>query len=275
VVGLVDHTDRSQEGPPRADTSGDGNGQSGIGGRTRSLSTRVGVSSVTDPLRVLVVDDHRMFSEALELLLGGEADIRVIGTALSGEEALAVAAERQPDVVIMDIDLPWMDGIEATRALRATYPDTRVVIVSGYQDRDVVAQAIEAGASGYIPKADAADGLADTLRRAARGEMVLPSATITNVVDRLHRVRRAQTDAERRMAELTRREIEVLEALAEGHSTLEVARQLFISPLTVQTHVKNILQKLGVHSKLEAVTFAVRQGSIRFPSRSRERLPTR
>lgn len=216
-------------------------------------------------VRVLVVDDHRMFAEALEMLLAGEKDVEIAGAVATGEEAIEVVARVNPDVVLMDIDLPRMDGIEATRQIRELSPLTQVVIITAFQEPAVMARAIEAGACGFVPKTQTADQLVSVIRGAAAGEMVLPSGDIRTVLGKLQAAQRARMDADRLLHQLTTREVQILQAIAQGRSTREVAESLFISQLTVQTHVKNILAKLGVHSKLEAVTFALRHGVIRIP----------
>jgi DNA-binding NarL/FixJ family response regulator len=223
---------------------------------------------VTKRITVLVVDDHRMFAEAIELLLAGQPGIEMIGIAGTGEEALQLAAQRPPDVVLMDIDLPGIDGIETTKRIKAEAPDAQVIVITAFQEPATIAAAIQAGASGYVPKTKAADELFDVIKRAAAGDMILPAAQIGPILERLQQVKRDMSDAEVRLAELTSRELQVLQAMADGSSTAQLARDLFISPLTVQTHVKNILAKLGVHSKLEAVTFAVGYGLIHISSRN-------
>jgi len=218
---------------------------------------------MTDPIRVLIIDDHRMFADALQLLLGGEDDIDMAAAASTAEEALEIAGTVLPDVVLMDIDLPGIDGIEATRILRQRQPQARVVIITAFQQPDVIASAIDAGASGYVPKTHAADELVGVIRRAAAGEMVLPSKDIGAILGRLQKVREIRTDEGQLVARLTPRELEVLQLLADGKSTAEIAQSLFISPRTVRSHVKSVLAKLGAHSKLEAVTMALRYGVIR------------
>jgi DNA-binding NarL/FixJ family response regulator len=165
----------------------------------------------------------------------------------------------------MDIDLPGIDGIEATRRIRELSPSTQVVIITAYQEPAVMAQAIEAGACGFVPKTQTADQLVGVIRGAAAGEMVLPSGDIRAVLVKLQVAQRARNDAGWLIDQLTSREVQILEAIAQGSSTREMAESMFISQLTVQTHVKNILAKLEVHSKLEAVTFALRHGVIRIP----------
>ena len=196
------------------------------------------------------------------MLLAGEEDVEIAGAVGTGEEALEVVARVGPDVVLMDIDLPGIDGIEATRRIRELSPLTQVVIITAYQEPAVMAQAIEAGACGFVPKTETADQLVGVIRGAAAGEMILPSGDIRAVLGKLQAAQRARNDADRLIDQLTSREIQILQSIAQGRSTKEVAESLFISQLTVQTHVKNILGKLGVHSKLEAVTFALRHDLI-------------
>jgi len=218
---------------------------------------------VADALHVLVVDDHLMFAEAIKLLLANEDGIEIVGTVGTGEEAVELAREISPEVVVMDIDLPGIDGIEATRQIRAISPQTQVVVVSAFQQASVMARAVEAGAAGFVPKTRAIDDLIDVIKRAAAGEMVLPSGNIEEVLTNLQRAANSRSDAVRLLAQLTQRELGILRMIAHGRSTAEIAKDLFISPFTVQTHVKNILAKLGVHSKLVAVTFALSHDAFR------------
>lgn len=216
-----------------------------------------------DAIQVLVVDDHLMFAEAIQLLLAKAEGIRIVGTVGTGEEAVDLASTTCPDVVLMDLDLPGIDGIEATRQLRSVCPETHVVVVTAFQQGLVMARAVEAGAVGFVPKTRATDDLIDVIRRAAAGEMVLPSGNVAEVLTSLQRAAASRSDAARLLGQLTSRELDILQMIAQGLSTADIAKDLFISPFTVQSHVKNILSKLGVHSKLEAVTFALRHGVVR------------
>jgi NarL family two-component system response regulator LiaR len=216
-----------------------------------------------DLLKVFVVDDHRMFTDALEVLLESEKDVVLVGRTATGEEALETLRDDCPDVLLMDVDLPGMDGIEATRRVKEMCPSTNVVVITAFQTRETIARAIEAGASGYIPKTRAADELVEVIKLAASGETIMPAEEIAPVLARLQDGRQVRTDEEMRLTQLTSREVEILQCFAEGNSVKEVARLLYISPGTVQTHTKNILAKLGVHSKLEAVTLALRHDVIR------------
>lgn len=215
------------------------------------------------PIRVLVVDDHQMFAQALGMLLAEEEDLDVAGAVGTAEAALELVALSPPDVVLMDIELPRMDGIEATRRIRNASECTQVVIITAFPEPAAMVRAIEAGACGFIPKTQAADQLVRVVRQAASGEMVLPAGEMRTIMAGLWEGQRLRSDAERVRGLLTSREIQILQGILDGDSTSELANALHISSFTVQTHVKNILSRLGVHSKLEAVTFALRRGLIR------------
>jgi NarL family two-component system response regulator LiaR len=217
---------------------------------------------MTENIDVLLIDDHRMFSDALELLLKGEKGLTMIGAAGSAEDALEMCRERCPNVVLMDIDLPGMDGIQATRRVKKLCPEAQVVIITALQQPDLISRAIENGACGYVPKTHAADALVSVIKRAAEGDMILPSGEIGAILERLQQARRKRSEADQLLALLSTREIQILQAFSEAKSTSEVAASLFISPLTVQSHVKSILAKLGVRSKLEAVMMALHHGAI-------------
>jgi DNA-binding NarL/FixJ family response regulator len=201
---------------------------------------------------VLVVDDHEMFSEALTLLLSQQPDVNLLGAAREADEAMRMCREEQPDVVLMDIDLPEVDGVEATRRIREEFPGTKVIVVTGLEE-------LAAGASGYVPKTRAVEDLMDVVQRAAAGELVMPEADLAPVLAELQAGRLAPS-GRLGLRRLTPREAEILRALAAGDSIPEIAERLGITALTVQSHVKNVLAKLGVHSRLEAVTLAWRYG---------------
>jgi len=218
------------------------------------------MEQTTSITRVLVVDDHEMFSEALELLLRRQPDVRLIGSARDATEALGML-EDEPDVVLMDLDMPGINGIEATRQIREAVPNAKVVLLTAVQSPEIIADALAAGACGYVPKTRAVDELMDVVRRAAAGELVMPERDLAAVVEQLRGSR--PTTGELALRRLTPREAEILRSLAAGETTTQIAEALGISALTVQSHVKSILAKLGVHSKIEAVTLAWRHGLAR------------
>lgn len=218
---------------------------------------------MSESLRVLVVEDHRMFADAIRLLLDATTDIDWVGTATRGDEAVRFCAERCPDVILMDIDLPPFDGIEATRRVRDLCPEVRVIALTALEPDVVLAKVIEAGACGLVPKTRAAEELMDAIRRAAAGEFVVPAGDLAGALTQLRTARDARRDAQRLLGQLTSRETEILQTLAEGKSVAQVARALFISPHTVQSHLRSILVKLGVHSRQDAVILALRHGLIR------------
>ena len=214
------------------------------------------------PLRVLVVDDHRLFAEAIKHLLASADGLEVVGASATGEDAVEVARRERPDLILMDFELPGIDGIEATRAVKAAMPATHIVMVTAYEDSTLIARAVEAGASGFVPKSLGPDELVEAIHRVAGGELVLPTLDIDVVLTNLQRSAASRSRAGGLLRQLTSRELEILQMITEGHSTSEIAEHFFLSPLTVKSHVKNIYSKLGVHSKLEAVTFALRHGAV-------------
>lgn len=214
---------------------------------------------IEDPIRVLVVDDHQMFAQALDMVLAGEKGIEVAGVVGTAEDALELVILAAPDVVLMDIDLPGMDGLEATRRIREVSISTQVVIVSASPSPSTVVQAIEAGACGFIHKTQAPDHLIQMVRKAASGGDAWPAEADMKLATPWGGGAVARRPLHGR---ITARELEILQGIADGLSTSELARSLNISSFTVQTHVKNILSKLGVRSKVEAVTSALRRGLI-------------
>ena len=208
-------------------------------------------------MRVLLCDDHVIFAEALAGLLHGEG-IEVVGIANSVAAAVSQVAARRPDVVLMDYELPDGDGVSATAAIKAVLPSANVVLLTSNADEDVLVSAIEAGASGYITKHKPAVEVMAAVRAAANGEMLVSSDMLARLLPRV-----TQRRANKVGHDLTARELEVLELLAEGTPNHELAQRMGISRNTVRNHVQNLLTKLGVHSRLEAVALATREGLVR------------
>ena len=215
------------------------------------------------PIRVLLVDDHQLLTGSLSALLSHEPDITVAGIAASVAEAKAMARD-QVDVVLMDYRLPDGTGAEATRAIKARWPSARVVMLTAINDDETILESIQAGADGYLTKDRAVDDVVGAVRAAYAGETLMPRSVIVNIARRVGVARDKETDR-RQTDPLTPREHEVLRALTEGLSTREICERLFIAPNTLRTHVQNIMGKLRVHSKLEAVAFAIRNRLVEPP----------
>lgn len=216
----------------------------------------------TRTIGVLIVDDERTFGEALQLALRHERDLLVLDVATGGEDALRAAREHRPDVVLMDVAMPGMSGIEATRRIKELDPDARVLILSGHEDPLLLARAVQAGAVGLLRKTEAVAAVAEAVRRAYRGEPIHDEDEVETALRRLRHRRSADADAAARLQRLTPRERQVLERMATGASSEEIARALGMSPHTLRTHIQNILLKLGVHSKMEALVLAIRHGLV-------------
>ncbi len=214
-------------------------------------------------IRVLLVDDHQLLTGALTRILEREPDIEVVGVAASVAEARA-AASRPVDVVLMDYRLPDGTGAEATRILKARHPAARVVMLTAVADDETILDSIQAGADGYLTKDRAVDEVVDAVRAAHAGETLLPRSVILDIARRVVAARERAIERPR-IEPLTPREFEVLRALAEGLSSASICERLVITPNTLRTHVQNIMAKLGVHSKLEAVAFALRHRLIELP----------
>jgi two-component system response regulator NreC len=213
-------------------------------------------------IRLMLVDDHEVVRSGLRMLLQSQPDIIIVGEAGTGLEAIERVAEVQPDVVVMDITLPDISGIEATRRIKVRYPHTAVVALTIHEDEQYFFEMLQAGASGYIPKRAAPDDLIYAIRSAYANEIYLyPTLAKALVSDFIQRNRAAPAAAEPLEA-LTSREDEVLAMLAEDLSNDEIAEQLVISRHTVARHRENIMRKLGLHSRSELVKYAIRKGLI-------------
>jgi two-component system response regulator NreC len=212
-------------------------------------------------IRLLLVDDHAVIRSGLRMLLETEKDVEIIGEAGTAREALEAVRTLKPSVVLMDIGLPDMSGIDATRAIRRDSPQTAVVALTIHEDEEYFFKMLDAGALGYVPKRAAPEELLTAIRAAAKGEVYLfPSLAKLLVKDYLAQARGA--DGEPSLDGLTDREGEVLRFLAEGKSNDEIAEALVISPKTVSRHRENLMRKLNLHSRADLVRYAIRKGII-------------
>lgn len=205
-----------------------------------------------EPISVLVVDDHVLFTQSLVRLLSDSPDIRVVGTCVNGAEAERVVREAKPDVILMDLLLPDMTGAQVTARINESNGRARVLMLTGLADRSTLRDAIRSGCVGHLAKTESVDTVIDAIRRAAAGEVLIDPEL------------RSELENENAPgSSLTRREREVLELLAKGMSTREVAATLHVSLNTARNHIQRLLPKLGAHSKLEAVAIATREGLVR------------
>ncbi len=211
-------------------------------------------------IRILLADDHKIVREGTRQLLEQSDDLVVVAEAATGEAAVQLCEELRPDVVVMDVHLPGINGIEATKLIRSKYPSVRVVVLSAYDDDRYVFPLLDAGANGYLLKTTSGANLADAIRSVYKGEMVLDPQISGKVIGRLAHLRAYRAGAT--PEGLTERELDVLRAVARGKSNKEIGEALGISTNTVQVHLRNIFGKLGVGDRTEAVAYAIRQGWI-------------
>lgn len=208
-------------------------------------------------MRILIVDDHPVTRDGLRAALATSEDIEVIGEASTGEEALELLAEGRPDVVFMDVRMPGMGGIEATRAIHGAAPDTKVILFTIDESRVSISDAIQAGVSGYLLKDSSADELVNAARMAMEGKAVLHPKLTKAFIEEAQMV-----DKDSSQAPLSKRETEILQKVAYGATTKSVADELGISPHTVKTHLERIFEKLGANDRAQAVAIAIRKGIV-------------
>jgi DNA-binding NarL/FixJ family response regulator len=217
-------------------------------------------------VRVLLCDDQALVRSGFRMVLEARPDMEVVGEAEHGAQAVELAARCRPDVVLMDVRMPVMDGVEATRRLAQTGTSARIVILTTFDSDEYVYEALRAGASGFLLKDVQPAQLVDAIRVVARGEALLAPTVTRRLLDRFaHTLPDASRSAPEALEELTERELEVLTLLASGLSNAELAERLFLSGTTVKTHVSSILRKLGLRDRVQAVVLAYQAGLVRPP----------
>ena len=214
---------------------------------------------MSEPIRILLVDDHKIVRQGVRAFFDAQEGIEVIGEAGSGEEAVKMVEERVPDVVLMDLIMPGMDGVEATRLAKSISPRTQIVVLTSYHDDEHIFPALQAGALSYILKDVEMDELAQAVIKASRGEATLHPQVASRVIQELHGRKKDKNTPE---VDLTRREMEILKQVARGMSNSEIAEKLVISSYTVKGHVSNILSKLHLADRTQAAVYAWQQGVV-------------
>lgn len=210
-------------------------------------------------IHILLVDDHAILREGLQALLSYYPDVKVVGEARDGAEAIKLVAQLNPDVVLMDIAMPGINGLEATRHIRQEYPGTRVLILTQYEDQPYVLPLLRAGASGYVPKRALGTDLINAIRTVAQGGSFLYPSVATTVIEQL---RQPEDGPKKGDKSLTPREQEILSRVAQGHTSQQIAVDLGIGVKTVEWHRGNLLNKLGVRSVAELVHYALKNGLV-------------
>jgi DNA-binding NarL/FixJ family response regulator len=238
-----------------------------VGGSPGTSAAPAEASLRAEPIRAMIVDDHALFRRGLEMVLEEEPDIELVGQASDGAEAVEKAAESLPDVVLMDIRMPRSSGIEACRAMKEAAPSAKIVILTISDEEEDLFEAIRAGASGYLLKDIPLDEVADAVRAVHGGQSLINPSMAGKLLTEFATLAK-RDDGERAQEvpapRLTEREMQVLKLVARGMNNRDIAKELFISENTVKNHVRNILEKLQIHSRMEAVMVAVREKLIEF-----------
>jgi DNA-binding NarL/FixJ family response regulator len=238
-----------------------------VGGDPAVGKSAAGVRRGPDPIRALIVDDHALFRRGLEMVLAAEDDIELVGEASDGAEAVEKAAESLPDIVLMDIRMPKSSGIEACRAMKEAAPSSKIVMLTISDEEEDLFEAIRAGASGYLLKDIPLDEVSDVVRAVHDGQSLINPSMAGKLLSEFATLAK-RDDSERAQQlpapKLTDREMQVLKLVARGMNNRDIAKELFISENTVKNHVRNILEKLQIHSRMEAVMIAVREKLIEF-----------
>ena len=215
-------------------------------------------------IRVLLTDDHTLFRQGVRTLLAAEPDMEIAGEAANADDAVALAGQLRPDVVLMDIGMAGMSSFEATRLIRKARPETRVLFLSMYDDEDYLSECMELGASGFVLKDSPCDQLVTAIREAHRGGTFLSPRLLSKLVEDFRTHGRGPA-RERRLGSLTKREREILKLLAEGKSVKEIATGFDLSVKTIEAHKFNLMRKLDIHNKAQLVQYAIQKKILRLP----------
>jgi DNA-binding NarL/FixJ family response regulator len=218
-----------------------------------------------EPVRVLVVDDQELFRRGLTMLLAVEPGIEVVGEAGDGVEGTALAESAAPDVVLLDVRMPKRSGIEACLAIKEAVPSAKIIMLTVSDEEADLYEAVKSGASGYLLKDSSIEEVAQAVRVVADGQSLISPSMAIKLIDEFKQMSKPEKTAGPGLR-LTERELDVLRLVAQGHSNKEIAVRLYISENTVKNHVRNMLEKLQLHSRMEAVMYAVRENLLEFPS---------
>jgi len=211
-------------------------------------------------IKVLVADDHTILRQGIKSLLANEEEIEVIGEAKNGREALTIIEETLPDVILMDIAMPGLNGLEATRRIKKKFPRMKVLVLTMYTNEEYIFQILNAGANGYLVKETAFQDLISAIKAVYKNEAFMSPSISKKVINSY--IKRAQNDEQETCEILTTREREILQLIAEGNSSKKIAELLFISPKTVETHRTHIMDKLNIHNRTGLVKYAIRKGIV-------------
>jgi DNA-binding NarL/FixJ family response regulator len=217
-------------------------------------------------ISVAIIEDHQILVDSLGLMLRYEPDMEFLGAASSLKDGEVLVGNSIPDVLLLDIGLPDGNGLDLVPEINTTSPDTHIVVLTSLSDEATLMRVIDSGISGFVSKNSQLSELLETIRKAADGEIVMPTSLLMGLLMRLPRDKAAAYQDEKGWQRLTVREQEILEMLATGKSGNEIAEELHIAPLTVRTHIRNMMSKMGVHSRLEAVAFGLKNGIIDPPA---------
>jgi DNA-binding NarL/FixJ family response regulator len=213
-------------------------------------------------ITVAIIEDHQILVDSLGLMLRYEPDMEFLGAASSLSDGRILVENCSPDVLLLDVGLPDGNGLDMIPKVNTTSPDTHIIVLTSLSDEATLMRVVDSGISGFVSKDSQLSDLLETIRKAADGEIVMPTSLLMGLLMRLPRDKAAAYKDERGWERLTIREQEILELLAKGKSGNEIAEELHIAPLTVRTHIRNMMSKMGVHSRLEAVAFGLKNGII-------------